>query len=94
MPHNTDVVPGTNFGFQFHECIRETGSENLGAKVITHEIGHQFGLGHGDAATPGGQVDEYPNTGLMYNNVDDQSSSNFIPRHLNLIRCRASSPGH
>jgi hypothetical protein len=88
---HTDVANGCYSSFIFLETIRDVGlaSPEL---TIAHEVGHQFGLSHGGGEKDlGKDVNEYPRMGIMHGT---NISGSFIPRHLNLIRSRISSPGH
>lgn len=93
---NTDVVNGINMSFIYKETMRDQGIGGfLEGLTIAHEICHQFGLGHGDANTPGGQIPEFPNNmGIMSNPIQAINPGPLlIPRYQNLIRSRLTAPG-
>ncbi len=88
------LVKGANMSFIYRETIADGGQKNKESRIIVHEIGHQFGLGHGDVETT--PVPEFPNRmGLM---TLDAGSINFEPtfnpRCQNLIRSRINPPGY
>jgi hypothetical protein len=56
---------------------------NLRMKTIPHEVGHQFGLGHGDNSSQ---------FGIMSQDFVLAPNS-FAPQHLNILRWRVKSPG-
>jgi hypothetical protein len=94
--HNINLSTGGNGALIWREAERDVGwNAALQRRNVAHEAGHQFGLGHGDAASPGGAIAEWPNIGLMHPfPADANSGDTFIPRHINLIRSRVRSPGH
>lgn len=90
-----NIAKGCYSSLIFLETIRDIGQPNKINLNIAHELGHQFGLSHGDTSLIGAAIPEYDKknkkrmgimTGLDY-------SGFFIPRHKNLIRSRVNSPG-
>jgi len=65
------------------ETFRDNSKSSFIGRSISHEIGHQFGLGHLDAR----------GDNLMYPQLDDNNNGKFHPLHLNFIRSRKASPG-
>ncbi|MBL7810432.1 MAG: hypothetical protein JNN28_21590 [Saprospiraceae bacterium] len=98
---NTDVVAGFNYSHIYTEVLREV---HLPSSItIAHEIGHQFGLGHGNNDAFGGMIPEcgdplgncLPSTmKLMAPNPITPADLHLIPRYQNLIRSRTNSPGY
>ncbi len=93
------LAAGGDGSLIYREVARETQSKKKGTEALTivHEIGHQFGLGHGgpDPSDPTkGFVCEYPDVGLMHDIGEAPSHRDkFRGRAINLIRSRDSSPG-
>ena len=88
--HDSNISNGGDHSFIYREVIREASTVVNEALTVTHEIGHQFGLSHGDY-NPAAPIPEWPNTmGLM---SAGGTAQNLIPRHKNLIRSRTQSPG-
>lgn len=54
--------------------------------IVPHEIGHQFGLKGDDVNEIFGIMNSYAYDGTSFNPV-------FVPRHINVLRRRVSSPG-
>ncbi len=93
---NTEIKTGGNTSAFFYSSYLDyiKTSPNFGAKewIFAHEIGHQFGLGHG-GKDDGLEIPEYKgNMGIMAP-PGIGSSNMFIPRYQNLIRSRKKSPG-
>ncbi len=99
--HNTNLSKGGDISIYLKEVIKDAQvPNNYKQSIIAHEIGHQFGLDHGDTGADldgdglydgDPNVPEYPAMGLM--GVYSTEISMFIPRHINLIRSRKLSPG-
>lgn len=80
-----DVPIGSNGSLIFLETSRDfdaaTGVSQFLPGVVPHEVGHQFGL-DGDRS----------GFGVMSNLVTGEPLQ-FVPTHLNMLRCRVCSPG-
>jgi len=93
---NTSIVQGSNHSYIYYAVIHEySGDKSI---TLSHEIGHQFGLGHGDllhAGLCGANIPEccMPTTmGLMASDGTTTATNFLIPRYQNLIRSRKRSP--
>ncbi|MBI4468570.1 MAG: hypothetical protein HY650_04520 [Acidobacteria bacterium] len=96
--HNINLALGGDGALIWREAERDavqSGYKFGGHSVnVAHEVGHQFGLGHGDANSPGGQVNEFPNVGLMHPTLTSPMTPGALSlRHVNLVRSRVRSPG-
>lgn len=94
---NENIVQGSNHSYVYCAVAKETSFDE--SVTVAHEIGHQFGLGHGDfihSGTGGAQIPEcctLATMGLMFSGAVSLSNNFLIPRYQNLIRSRRSSPG-
>jgi len=91
------VSRGGKFTIIFCETVYDYKNNN--DNVFAHELGHQFGLTHGDSElfpVCGECVkDDCPNyMGIMNPSPPELPNELFISVHLNLIRCRIGSPGN
>jgi hypothetical protein len=91
---HSKVTTGCQSSLLFRETSRDVKHDIENA--LSHEVGHQFGFTHGD---DGGICNSYFSTiGVMCTNFGLMSApfgancDYFIPFHLNLVRCRTSSP--
>lgn len=89
--HDCNLAIGGDFAFVAHETIRESPLASiLYEPTVAHELGHCFGLSHGDNTS----INACLGTTQMelmthvYNLFND-----FIDYHQNIIRSRKSSPG-
>lgn len=93
-PGNTDninLAVGGAISVMFIENIYDLNFQHMESRAIAHELGHQFGLSHGDGAitTPG-----FPNMEIMSAAINGATSSdNLMDYHQNIIRSRVLSPG-
>jgi hypothetical protein len=94
---NINIVQGSNHSYLYTAVRREI--PQIEAITLAHEIGHQFGIGHGDqiyVGRGGNAIPECcsPSTiGLMASSGTTLNDNFFIPRFQNLIRSREQSPG-
>ncbi len=95
---STDVVKGGNTSVIFRESWIEYKTREQ-SWIITHEIGHQFGLSHGLIKINSPEIEEANknnpnhNMGIMVAAPIFNGSNDFIPRYQNIIRSRIKSPG-
>jgi len=86
---NTEIAQGPATTMIFRETVNDNIPYPEGL-LIAHEIGHQFGLSHGNfpVATT---IPEYiaDEMGIMRDDGINPAFTDFIPRHINLIRVSA-----
>lgn len=71
---NSSIIPLENF--------RDTGEQSLIKRSISHELGHQFGLGHKSSES-----------NLMNPALNSQNDGKLLDLFLNFLRSRRRSPG-
>lgn len=75
-------LPDRQYSMIPFETFREEGANNLRARSIAHELGHQFGIPHYKGKS-----------NLMNESLDQGNNGTFLPFQLNLIRSRKLSSG-
>ncbi len=95
------LTNGMNSALIFRETVKDISNKQDSQEVsydhatpiiIAHEVGHQFGLGHGNIGFNNKPNPEYPKMGIMFSE-EMYKIPYFIPRHINIIRSRTASPG-
>jgi hypothetical protein len=97
---NSDCIlaSGGDFCIIYQEICREIDNGNISTeRTVAHEMGHMFGLDHGDLSIP---MQINPCYGLVSLNLmgimkseQPYNNTSFIEYHKNIIRCRVKSPG-
>lgn len=102
FPANIDNLIFAKGGSQVHifnEAIRDR-IENISG-IISHEMGHCFGLGHGakweydedNKIEYTNKIPEFPKMGIMHPHTSG-TTFNLIDRHIHFIRSRVNSMGY
>jgi hypothetical protein len=105
--HDCSIAKGGKSVLVFHASVREAAAAGLASDIsysTCHEIGHCFGLSHGNAYNstshlvasciiPPSSTINLNMMGLMTGGALSTGATNIIPYHQNIIRSRILSPG-